>query len=321
MYHFKPNTFKAVTVILAITMGLTFYVYVLMPNNSIKKLHDIESIYRKDARKAWDSLLIINVHDKVKADIETKATTYYDSFLLKEPTNAKEAFYYLKLHLQYRDSIDKIKENKFIDHIDDIQSYRKQKELIQAAKKSLIHDRIMFYRITITTFILIFILLVIVFRIKKRKQQLELNLEHEKNERAQAENKFLKEQEERKRIEIAQLNLTVEYYKRLNTMTVPILLKRQNKLGSVFLDSEEWDIVVKNTNACFNDFTVRLKNSYPQLEKDDIMFCCLIKMELSLSFLAEIYHIEKGSISRKKMRLKERMNIKDLTFDEFIHSF
>lgn len=40
-----------------------------------------------------------------------------------------------------------------------------------------------------------------------------------------------------------------------------------------------------------------------------------------MALLAEIYHIAKGSISRKKMRLKEKMHITEQSFDEFISAF
>lgn len=60
--------------------------------------------------------------------------------------------------------------------------------------------------------------------------ELNIKIEEEKSVRAmlmqrETENKLFKEQEEREKNEIERLNLTVEYYKRLNAMTVPVLLK------------------------------------------------------------------------------------------------
>jgi len=66
---------------------------------------------------------------------------------------------------------------------------------------------------------------------------------------------------------------------------------------------------------------MRLKNAYPELTVEEIRFACLLKMEFSLSLLSEIYHIAKGSISRKKMRLKEKMKIENMTLDDFIKQF
>lgn len=116
----------------------------------------------------------------------------------------------------------------------------------------------------------------------------------------ETEIKYLKEKHDREAIEIELLNQSVEYYKRLNALTVPILMKSRNSQGAMHLKKEEWDIIMQNTDACFNDFTLRLKNTYPQLTLEEVRFACLLKMELSLSLLSEVYHIAKGSISRKK---------------------
>lgn len=98
-------------------------------------------------------------------------------------------------------------------------------------------------------------------------------------------------------------------------------MKSQNSQGAMHLKKEEWDIIIQNTNACFNDFTFRLKEAYPQLSQEEVRFACLLKMEFSLSLLSEIYHIAKGSISRKKMRLKDKMQIDSMTLDDFIKQF
>ena len=124
-----------------------------------------------------------------------------------------------------------------------------------------------------------------------------------------------------KLLEVESLNQRIEYYKRLNALTVPILMKRQNSQGAMHLKKEEWDIIMQNTDACFDNFTLRLKKAYPQLTLEEIRFACLLKMEFSLSLLSEVYHIAKGSISRKKMRLKEKMQIENVTLDDFIKQF
>lgn len=259
----------------------------------------------------------------------TKVTTFYDLAQLNDQRgNKNEELKYLKYHIKYRDSLDLNHKEGFIDHLQNIQAYKRQKENAQRIEQELIHDKVIFYRILTTTFILIFILLFLFFKTQKRKRMLELNIkcEEEKSIRAtlmqkETENKLLTEQKEREQAEIQRLNLTVEYYKRLNAMTVPILLKSQNKQGAMHLKEEEWKIIIENTNACFNGFTNRIESAYPQLSEEEIRLCCLIKMELSISLLSEVYHIAKTSISRKKVRLKEKMRIGAVTIDEYIHSF
>lgn len=259
----------------------------------------------------------------------TKVTTFYDLALLNEQRGDKnQVLKYLKSHIRYRDSLDLSRKEGFIDHLQNIQAYKRQKKNAQDIEQKLVHDKVVFYRILTAAFIIILIFLFQFYRVQKRKRMLELNIkiEEEKSVRAmlmqrETENKLFKEQEEREKNEIERLNLTVEYYKRLNAMTVPVLLKSQNKQGAMHLKEEEWKIIMENTDACFNGFTSRIKSQYPQLTEEDIQFCCLIKMELSISLLSEIYHIAKTSISRKKIRLKEKMGIESGTIDEFIHDF
>lgn len=168
----------------------------------------------------------------------------------------------------------------------------------------------------------------IVFRIKQAKKKVEVSLKEKDLDMVQLQNslreteiKYLKEKHDREAIEIELLNQSVEYYKRLNALTVPILMKSRNSQGAMHLKKEEWGIIMQNTDACFNNFTLRLKNTYPQLTLEEVRFACLLKMELSLSLLSEVYHIAKGSISRKKMRLKEKMQIENTTLDDFIKQF
>ena len=80
---------------------------------------------------------------------------------------------------------------------------------------------------------------------------------------------------------------------------------------------------VHSEEAVSGGFTIAAKNAgtYPQLTLEEVRFACLLKMEFSLSLLSEIYHIAKGSISRKKMRLKEKMQIENMTLDDFIKQF
>lgn len=297
--------------------SITLYDYYNLKANAFSKLaqNDSAEYYFK---RSLDSHNLL-----------TKVTTYYELALLNDQRgNKNEELKCLKAHIKYRDSLDLYRKEGFIDHLQNIQAYKSQKKNAQRIEQELIHNKVIFYRILTATFIVIFILLSLFFSVQKRKRRLELNIkiEEEKNARTmlmqkEAENKLLKEQEKREQAEIQNLTLTVEYYKRLNLMTVPILLKSQNRQGTMHLKEEEWKIIIENTDACFNGFTNRIKSEYPQLSEEEIQLCCLIKMELSISLLSEIYHIAKTSISRKKLRLKEKMGIETITIDEFIRSF
>lgn len=261
--------------------------------------------------------------------LRLKASAYYDLFEIKEKQqNDQKALQYLKLHVRYRDSLDKDRNEEFMERIQTMQAYKKQKQLIKKIELELSKEKIWFYRIAIFSLFIVILMLITYFRFQKKKKSLKEIIHIQKQKATEAllnqkeiEYQLLKEKEEREKGEIKQLELTIDYYKRLNAITVPILLKSQNKQGAMDLSSEEWDIIIKNTDACFNQFTKRLKKNYPVLDENEIQFCCLVKMELPLSLLSEIYHIAKGSISRRKMRMKEKMNITQGSFDEFIKRF
>lgn len=259
----------------------------------------------------------------------TKVTTYKELYQLKQKQNNKEeALKYIALHLQYRDSLDNYKKAELIDHMQNIQAYKFQKKKADTAEHEISSRKVFTYRIVAGFLCVIIILLVSTFIHYKKKKRLERNVLEEKQKSAEAlierkeiEYYLLKEIEEREKTELQKMELKIAYFKRLNAITVPVLLKNQNRQGSMSLSEEEWNIVMENTDACFNGFTKRIKKAYPLLDEDEIRFCCLLKMELPLSLLSEIYHIAKGSISQRKMRMKEKLHVEQSSFDDFIKIF
>lgn len=66
----------------------------------------------------------------------------------------------------------------------------------------------------------------------KEKEQDMVRLQ---NNQWETEVKYLQEKHNREAIQIESLNQNVEYYKRLNALTVPILMKSQNSQGAMHL--------------------------------------------------------------------------------------
>ena len=189
-------------------------------------------------------------------------------------------------------------------------------------------SQLMFSNFVLIALILIMILSVLLhyYRSNKRKLTERLREEtclkmEETIKRRDVEISLARKQEELRQQEIEKLNRNIDYYKQLNNVTLPIIMRRQNAQGALHLSDDDWNIIIGNADACFDMFSHRLKEYCPQLTEDEIRFCCLVKMELSMSLLSEIYHIAKASISRRKMRLKEKMGIENVSFDEFIADF
>lgn len=241
---------------------------------------------------------------------------------------SKEALACMKKYADLRDSLDMDRKDIFLERARMLQDFKRQQERVIESENERTRDWMLFYRLLALFALILLLLFVFYHNMKRKKSRLEIGIQQEKKEnyrlmlkQQQTEVQLLREKEAKEKMEIDQLSQKVEYFKRLNAITVPILMNTRNRTGALHLAEEDRETVVNNTNACFDNFTFRLKAKHPTLTDEEIRFCCLIKMELPLSLLAEIYHIAKGSISRKKMRLKEKMNILSGTFDEYIAEF
>lgn len=264
-----------------------------------------------------------------KLPLEEKQDVYYNmSLLKKEERDFQSAYEYAQKSISCRDSLAINNKAGYIANLNAFQEHERQQRRIVQINTELSEQELSYYRLAMLLSSVLLLVTSVFFRIKQEKKRIEVSLKEKElamvrlqNNQWETEVKYLKEKQDREAIEIESLNQSIEYYKRLNALTVPILMKSQNSQGAMHLKKEEWDIIIQNTDACFNDFTIRLEKAYPQLNMEEIRFACLLKMEFSLSLLSEVYHIAKGSISRKKMRLKEKMQIENMTLDDFIKQF
>ena len=95
------------------------------------------------------------------------------------------------------------------------------------------------------------------------------------------------------------------------------------KAGHIKFSNEDWDNIVNNVNVAFDNFTLKLKETYPELTDLDIRFCCLLKMNLTINDLVAIYCLDRKSIYKKKERIKkDRMHLNDSrSLNEILNSF
>lgn len=262
-------------------------------------------------------------------NLKVKVSTFYDLYELARGQGDKEgALRYLELHIQYRDSLRQGRREDFLDNLQNIQAYKREKQRAEGFELQLLKRESRFYQLMFVASLAILVLLFSIYSHKNEKKRQERRTQLAQQEttkallaRKELEYQLLQEKEVRKKQELQRVNLKMEYYKRLNEITLPIFLKERKNNGIMKLNDKEWELVIKNTDACFDRFTQRLKENFSCLTEDDVRFCCLVKMELRLSLLADIYHIEKGSISRRKMRMKEKMGITRLSLDDFIKNF
>ena len=163
---------------------------------------------------------------------------------------------------------------------------------------------------------------------KLQKNNKELSKKSErirKQEReiSQAKDKLQQQAIENLQKEEKLSSLQADFLRRLVAINIPSLNNKANDLV-IKLSNEDFANLEKDINATFDQFTVRLKKEYPLLDKNEIQFCCLIKIQLDLNTLANIYCRSKAAISKRKLRIKqEKLNItdKNISLDDFIQRF
>ncbi len=226
----------------------------------------------------------------------------------------------------YRDTIDAQTQSEAIIQTQAIYKHDKLKDENLLLKQNKIEKNKSFYRLSLFTSILILLGGILYFinykRIQKQKEQIRRNLEllqEIKIEELKKEKELINKEAE----------LKTEFYKRLNSISIPGLInssdsnKEEQSNNHIKLTEQDWNRIIENTDTVFNNFTKRLKETFPKMNEMDIRLCCLIKVQLSQSEMADILNIEKVSIKRRKLRIrKDKMMINDgRILDEIVLNF
>ena len=81
-----------------------------------------------------------------------------------------------------------------------------------------------------------------------------------------------------------------------------------NKLKTTkYLDDQLWQEIKEKIDLLFDNYTKRLYHQIPSLTDGDIQICCLIKLRFSNGDIANMLAISPTSVSKRKLRLKERI--------------
>lgn len=81
-----------------------------------------------------------------------------------------------------------------------------------------------------------------------------------------------------------------------------------NKLKTTkYIDNKLWQEIKEKIDLLFDNYTKRLCHQIPSLTDGDIQICCLIKLQFSNGDIANMLAISPTSVSKRKLRLKERI--------------
>lgn len=87
---------------------------------------------------------------------------------------------------------------------------------------------------------------------------------------------------------------------------------------------KEWEEIRLAVNDGFDNFAIRLQRDYPLLTAKEICFCCLVKTNVNMQDLSDIYCVSKAAITKRKYRIKtEKLGVTDesCSLDQFLQKF
>jgi len=117
-------------------------------------------------------------------------------------------------------------------------------------------------------------------------------------------------------MEQKEARLKETFFRRLNQRIVQEIEKGSN----ILLSDDDWEDIVQNADIIFDNFTRRLQQHYPALNKEDLRYCCMVKMQLSQLEMSQIMHLEKDSVKKrlKRIRMEKMKADSGVTFEELL---
>ena len=252
---------------------------------------------------------------------------------LYKMTGDFEQSYFSKLN--YKD----VFENRMMDINQHLLMYKYQQEKLKNENNELKltkrEQEIVFLSIASISLLIIVILLFYLFEYRKKRNLQEYKMKEERLKTqtllVENENKLLRQENELTMLREKSAILRESLFRKMSVATkIPSLKTLENETAEGFtgnrihLEETDWNELFQTTNELFYGFVSRLEKEYPDLSKEDIGFCCLVKINVSMNDLADIYCISKAGVTKKKTRMKkEKFGITDkaTSLETFLFSF
>jgi DNA-binding CsgD family transcriptional regulator len=88
------------------------------------------------------------------------------------------------------------------------------------------------------------------------------------------------------------------------TATIQLLQKIQ-------MDENHWDLLIHRFAELHPSFLAQLSDRYPELSRNDLEFCALVKLNISYKDIASLLHISHRSVFTKKYRITQKMHVSE----------
>lgn len=211
-------------------------------------------------------------------------------------------------------SIDKFKQTQLKNELYQIRIKRQEQQLL----------------LLVLLLVIAFLIIIYVyyyFRIKRERIITEMKMQQDKIEK---ESQILRYHNEllKKETEIMVLRESLfrrlSFYRKLPSLTNDKNVNVTEKGKKIIITEDEWHEIKQTVDTSFDNFSLRLEKAYPLLTPKDILFCCLVKLNVNMQDLSDIYCVSKAAISKRKFRIKtEKLNIADenISLDMYLRDF
>ncbi len=244
--------------------------------------------------------------------------------------NFEKAYQY---HEQFTSQNDSILNKEKLKQMSEMQvkyeTEEKEKELTILKKENQVAEYKKYFLYSLLIFVcLLAVLLISRQRIKISKQA----------ETHRIEQKLVQTELERNKLETQNLHSTLELkqtkllnYTNLIKEKTQILDKMQEELENIRQRNEGreepaaeqllktvkesinpeqyWEEFITNFNLVYKDFLDQLKSEFPELTRNELRFCALLKCNLGNKEIANILHISPDSVKKSRTRIRKKFEL------------
>ncbi len=280
---------------------------------------DSAKLYLRRAIESSDDDFVTIAAYNYLADLYQDTEDYAQAFFRQQ--NAYELFRGKMSGMNVELLTQKYQEEKFKNEKNELQLARREQEIFLLL-------------IILISVVVIVALLFYMFAERKKKRVREHILREEalevQSQNVENENKLLRQENELIVLREKSAILRESLFRKMSFATkIPSLKKSDDdrqtaSRGKIHLEEPDWSELICTVDELFGGFASRLAKEYPDLSKEDVGFCCLIKINVSMQDLADIYCISKAGITKRKTRMKkDKLNISDesISLDVFLTSF
>lgn len=306
------EAFRHLNAFLSMKKGRYQTAYSMLARANIwKSIHQYDSAFHYYTLASQS----VNPHVATEAYIQLKEL-YVTKGKYDEAVNVMRTFESLwnndERNLETVDAMKRYEEMKLKNELNEIKLAKKNRELYLLSLFVVI--------------VLIAIIAYIVYsRNKKNKEEQWLK---EQAQLLEKENRILKQAEELSALREKEAGLREALFRKMSVFhKIPSLESggEQEKTDKrIVISEEDWADIVQIVDSSYNGFATRLMNEYPLLTKKDVRFCCLVKINVTLKDLSDIYCVSKSAITKKKFRIKvEKIGFMDgdKSLDDFLETF